>query len=169
MIGNLGPVMSRPTGMSSRTRRCLSISVAGLLALLTFGLEVSVASCAAPTIDVAGATGRRLQVEPGHQLQIVGRYWTLDCFDSGGVALGACGRSQAQPARRARPMEGIRVFLVAPDRTTASVLARGIEADRSLEFRVTVELPRDLPRGRYRLAASSGQFTTRNPIVFVVR
>src|SRR6266508_4155471 len=101
--------------MSSRLRRFVSISVSGLVALLTFGIEVSVASCAAPTIDIDGVSGRRLQVEPGKELRVIGRYWMLDCLDSGGVALGACGRSQAQPTRHERPMSGIRIFLVSTD------------------------------------------------------
>lgn len=40
------------------------------------------------------------------------------------------------------------------------VLAEGLRADRSLEFRITVELPAQLEKGGWSLFARSGKFST---------
>jgi hypothetical protein len=154
--------------MRSPIRTAGTLASIATLALLTFGPDLARGSCAAPTIELEPVDQRRLEVEAGQSLEVVGRYWTLDCNDTSTV--NACGHARQQPQR---PMEHISIVLRRgsdPESTEQRtwVLAEGLRSDRSFEFRVTVELPAHLKKGGWSLFARSDGFTT-GPYLVVVR
>lgn len=71
-------------------------------------------------------------------------------------------------------MQDISVTLhlgVEPDSgaVTGLVLASGIDADRRLRCTRTIRIPAGLAPGSYRLLASSGNRTTWDPLILLVR
>jgi hypothetical protein len=154
--------------MRSSIRTAATVALTATLAVLTFGLDLTKGSCAAPTIELESADQRRLVVEAGQSLEVIGRYWTLDCFDSSSV--NACGRTEQ---REQRPMKHISIVLRRGSDPESAVqqtliLAEGLRSDRSFEFRVSVELPAHLRKGGWSLFARSDGFTT-GPYLLMVR
>jgi hypothetical protein len=147
--------------MSSSIRTVCTLALTTTLALLTFGLEVSSGVCAPPTIELELADQLRVEVDAGQALEIVGRDWTLDCSEEESVD--SCGRIQPPPPQH--PLEDISIVLrrgsdPGSKEPQTLILAEGVRADRSLEFRITVELPEDLDEGGWSLFARSGGFST---------
>jgi hypothetical protein len=132
-------------------RRTLRRSAGIALAILMFALltvSPSRGACVGPTLAFANMPDDQfLPVSPGDRVTIIGRGWTLDCFDTDGP--GSCmGRDQ-------RPMTDIDVELGRPV-TPVAVLAEGLSAggeDASwfLAFRVP-----ELQPGTYRIHAHDG-------------
>jgi hypothetical protein len=126
----------------------LLVAAAASIALaLTFGAYTpqAHASCAAPTVDVAG----KGPFEMGDSVVIRGRYWTGECNDVIACSVGCFGQETCTGGGPPAPAQDI--TLVLQGHGVSVPLADGISG---LSFEVQVSIPGVLP-GVYRVVGDS--------------
>jgi hypothetical protein len=125
--------------------RSLRTAVICGVAFASFGgvLPLARSVCAGPAVTL-----RPRVVQPGDEVELVGRGWSSICDDSGGCSIGCLGETCDQPGD-VRPIMNLRIELEPRGGGPPITLSEDVDADASVRFRVDAVIPAATEPGRY--------------------
>ena len=135
--------------MQVRPRRAWLLYLAMLaLAVTPVRLGSAVASCAAPSLVVAGTQGRPV-IDQAMDLTVDGRAFVRGCDDTGAVTVNAFGCESSEQRERTTPMRNVRLLLQQDDkRWVLGAEDAGSAADGQLgNITWRVRVPADVEAG----------------------